>query len=1029
MIEPMIEFLNSTGHAFFRFATAMLVQSSILIVLLYFIDLLLRRHVRAVFRYCVWMLVLVKLLLPPSLCLPTGIGYWCDLDLGLPIDQVSPASSFRENPPISVPFLADAHKGYPAGPAAGTSEGLASLSAPNLLDGSTQTTAPEASALEWEGLILLAWLLGLVALSLFLWRRYRVVRNLLAESEVVQAPLADLLEQCCQQVGMSRLIELRVTRLLASPAVCGLSRPVILMPVMLQESLSGEKLKAVLMHELAHVQRGDLWINFLQTMLQLAYFYNPLLWFANAIIRDIREKAVDETVLARLGGDPSRYTHALLDIAEMPLMRSHLGLRLVGVVESKRALAGRIKHILGRPFPTSARLGVVGRLVIALAAVLLLPMAKAGDPGQTSAVESVPPHSPLLSNYSVTGQVGYEHGGPLGNWDIVVEAWVSQSQGLHGRHYRIMSQTFADGDDGTYELKNLDGRPVYILARDTRANYRLRPYAAPTFYPGTFSRDEATLVKFGDEAVRTGIDFRFSRKFERYLEGKVRDRATGAPVAKALVTVSHRDMLFAVFSTYTDKMGKYVFDALGRGQFVIHVDARHQGYLKTRKTVTLSEGVRRLALDFAMQKGRSIRGRLEDEKGRSVRKTHYSFGWVNARGVAGDDASTFRYPNRYAPRYLEVSRSVWHEGGEGMCAKAYMGFPTLDTFHIPAAPPGQLLLSYHPQDKETEVKKILYQDRDITHTGLPMLAGGDIEDIVIVLGESDRSDATDLSRAAANNLSTEQRELVALIAEANRANRKRATSFDCRYTSSSGTLRTSTGRYAFSSNRVYSQHLYDDEKGGTLYIKAEGKAWMIFLYPTNNRLIMFGSASNRDLNPGTPDPWSQMDGDIGAKLDKYLDRYQNIITSVQPQTIEGRSYVVVETESDVPSKSEGLFSSHKMTCYFSVADGYLPTRIESQSTNAFGALTSSYRKEVARIEQYLVDGEVFYVPVEFEAEYNKVRGSTWRIVEESVRINPELPDDLFEVSVKPGDHVIIKDSDVAWPAGQAHVDSNRNQMQ
>ncbi len=68
-----------------------------------------------------------------------------------------------------------------------------------------------------------------------------------------------------------------------------------------------------------------------------------------------------------------------------------------------------------------------------------------------------------------------------------------------------------------------------------------------------------------------------------------------------------------------------------------------------------------------------------------------------------------------------------------MCAKAYMGFPTLDTFHIPAAPPGQLLISYHPLDKETEVKKILYQDRDITHTGLPMLAGRDIEDLVIVL--------------------------------------------------------------------------------------------------------------------------------------------------------------------------------------------------------------------------------------------------------------------------------------------------------
>ena len=76
----IVDILNRAGEEFCEFAWAMLVQSGALIVLLYLVDLLIRRRVRAVVRYGMWMLVFVKLVLPPTLCLPTGIGYWCGVD-------------------------------------------------------------------------------------------------------------------------------------------------------------------------------------------------------------------------------------------------------------------------------------------------------------------------------------------------------------------------------------------------------------------------------------------------------------------------------------------------------------------------------------------------------------------------------------------------------------------------------------------------------------------------------------------------------------------------------------------------------------------------------------------------------------------------------------------------------------------------------------------------------------------------------------------------------------------------------------
>ena len=76
LVNDLITIMNNIGLGFCNHAASIFIQSSILIVLLLVVNFLLRKRVRAVFRYCLWMLVFVKLVLPSSLALPTGIGYW-----------------------------------------------------------------------------------------------------------------------------------------------------------------------------------------------------------------------------------------------------------------------------------------------------------------------------------------------------------------------------------------------------------------------------------------------------------------------------------------------------------------------------------------------------------------------------------------------------------------------------------------------------------------------------------------------------------------------------------------------------------------------------------------------------------------------------------------------------------------------------------------------------------------------------------------------------------------------------------------
>lgn len=75
-MNSLVEHLNLWGERFLDFAGPMFWQSSLLIMLLFAIDFALRRKVRASVRYALWLVVIVKLLLPPTLAAPTGIAWW-----------------------------------------------------------------------------------------------------------------------------------------------------------------------------------------------------------------------------------------------------------------------------------------------------------------------------------------------------------------------------------------------------------------------------------------------------------------------------------------------------------------------------------------------------------------------------------------------------------------------------------------------------------------------------------------------------------------------------------------------------------------------------------------------------------------------------------------------------------------------------------------------------------------------------------------------------------------------------------------
>jgi len=396
IVNDCLGSLNRLGNAFCTYAAGAFLQSALLVIVLFCIDLLLRKRVRAVFRYCVWLLVLVKLVLPPTLALPTGIGYW----LGDRLPARSPVSEHPAN--VDGFDMAAQHRLERSEPSGGVSlvPPAASAGEPDV------PIAPavlRVTPITWQGLVLLFWLAGVLAFVGLLAQRIRFVKGLVAASAPAGGELLCLLDQCRRQMGVRRQVGLRTSEAVPSPAVCGLLRPIVLMPTSLVKKLSPEGLRAALIHELAHIKRGDLWINAMQTFLQVIYFYNPFVWFANAMIRRTCEEAVDETVLVTLGGQAKDYSNTLIDIGEMAFWKADFGLRLIGVAESRKALQWRIKHMLTRPVPRSAKIGALGTIAILLVAAVLLPMAKAERSNKEAPVTTPAPVAGAIENASPAG--------------------------------------------------------------------------------------------------------------------------------------------------------------------------------------------------------------------------------------------------------------------------------------------------------------------------------------------------------------------------------------------------------------------------------------------------------------------------------------------------------------------------------------------------------------------------------------------------------------------------------------------------
>ncbi|MCA8942842.1 MAG: hypothetical protein KDB80_09815 [Planctomycetes bacterium] len=214
----------------------------------------------------------------------------------------------------------------------------------------------------------------LVRFGLGQWRLAGIVR---AARPVRRGEFGLDLADLARIAGVRRRVRWLVTDAVESPATGGIVRPFVLLPRGLNDAIPTVALRWVLLHELAHVRRGDVLVSFAQRLVQIGLFFHPLVWWTNRLIDEQREFACDEAALAASGARRKECGEGFLSVVEWARARGVRGpAGAMAMFDEKSAIRRRLMNIIERPRRTSRFQRVVLGVFALTVAGIVLPTAR-----------------------------------------------------------------------------------------------------------------------------------------------------------------------------------------------------------------------------------------------------------------------------------------------------------------------------------------------------------------------------------------------------------------------------------------------------------------------------------------------------------------------------------------------------------------------------------------------------------------------------------------------------------------------------
>jgi hypothetical protein len=238
----------------------------------------------------------------------------------------------------------------------------------------------------WARFAVIGWAIGasvgLARLGMGLWRLRQMRRSC---TTMVASDLDPMLQKTLDALGaagsgVGKPIAIATSEEMRVPGAIGFGKRTIVLPAWALRELAAEDLNVILLHEVAHLRRGDDWTNLIQKVVRAIFFFHPAVWWIENRLSVEREMACDDAVLAQTS-NPQGYASCLVSLLEKSLAH-RLSQRQLSMAQAAvrraREASLRLARILdaNRPRATGVwkpALGAVG--VFSMVCLMALPHA------------------------------------------------------------------------------------------------------------------------------------------------------------------------------------------------------------------------------------------------------------------------------------------------------------------------------------------------------------------------------------------------------------------------------------------------------------------------------------------------------------------------------------------------------------------------------------------------------------------------------------------------------------------------------
>ena len=259
--------------------------ASILSLIILLFKLLLKDKLGVRLHYAIWLIVVIRLLIPYGLQSSLSVFNLIKFESGAITQEASTAN-------------------YETSKNSNSKEIDPNMSPSALQPISTNNTFATNHIPIYLQVISCMWLIGVIILA-----TYTIIMTIKLKGKFKNGHVCEneevnlLLMQCKNKLNLKSNIKIINTSQIKTPCILGFIRPKLLLPIGIENCVNQNELEFIILHELAHVKRLDIVVGCISEALQVIHWFNPIIWYSFYRMRNDKELACDALALSYINCD------------------------------------------------------------------------------------------------------------------------------------------------------------------------------------------------------------------------------------------------------------------------------------------------------------------------------------------------------------------------------------------------------------------------------------------------------------------------------------------------------------------------------------------------------------------------------------------------------------------------------------------------------------------------------------------------------------------------------------------------------